>query len=343
MSLAEDLFPISNSDPPHTRYNQWGYIDRESRLAIPPQFHRGFSFSEGIALVVLRNGETRFIDPRGRELFSFDLKGDLSAMVFSEGLVVVSLRETGHAIVDREGNVVAEGIPAHRTPRAFAWGRSLFEVPPEPSLDLWGYLGPDGAVAIEPRFSKAHSFTEGLAAVQDASDKNWGYIDPKGAWVIDPQFSSAEPFSGGVAFVSEGLIEPSGEMVLLKEDFAAWPDRGFCTGLARFSSGSKMGYVNTQGEIAIEAQFDRAADFSEGLAAVRVDRRMGYIDPEGSWVVEPDRYRICESFKNGLAKVTIIKDPHRDKHYDQCFYAYIDHKGGEVYNWSAWVKKGLPL
>ena len=69
---------------------------------------------------------------------------------------------------------------------------------------LWGYAhsGNSSRIAIQPRFTQALPFSEGLAAVAVAGV--WGYIDTTGAFRIPAQFHEAAPFSGGVAKVSAG-------------------------------------------------------------------------------------------------------------------------------------------
>ena len=55
---------------------------------------------------------------------------------------------------------------------------------------------------IEPTFSWAESFSDGLAAVY--TDDGWGYIDRTGRMVIPPRFIQAGPFSEGLAPVCTG-------------------------------------------------------------------------------------------------------------------------------------------
>lgn len=47
------------------------------------------------------------------------------------------------------------------------------------------------------------------------------------------------------------------------------------------------GYVNAQGDWAIEPQFLSAGDFQDGLAVVSTNRGTGLIDPDGNWHVQP--------------------------------------------------------
>lgn len=60
--------------------------------------------------------------------------------------------------------------------------------------------------------------------------------------------------------------------------------------LLQFKKDNKYGYLNTDGEIVIEAQFYEASDFSEGLAAVcREDGGcLEYINESGETVIKLD-------------------------------------------------------
>lgn len=63
----------------------------------------------------------------------------------------------------------------------------------------WGYMDPEGNMAIPASFDHTADFSEGLAPVR--LGKKWGYIDRKGRFVIQPQFDWAWAFSGGRALV----------------------------------------------------------------------------------------------------------------------------------------------
>ena len=65
-------------------------------------------------------------------------------------------------------------------------------------------------------------------------------------------------------------------------------DSPYNSDLLKFSKDGKYGYLNTDGEIVIEAQFDEASDFSEGLAAVcrEIDGCLEYINENGETVLK---------------------------------------------------------
>ena len=64
------------------------------------------------------------------------------------------------------------------------------------------------------------------------------------------------------------------------------------------------GFIDEQGEVVIELNFDHAYDFSEGLALVKYGTKWGYIDAKGEFAIQP-RFDKGWSFKGELARVFV--------------------------------------
>ncbi|HEY7159741.1 MAG TPA: WG repeat-containing protein [Acidobacteriota bacterium] len=79
------------------------------------------------------------------------------------------------------------------------------------------------------------------------------------------------------------------------------------------------GYINADGKIVIEPQFNMAFEFAEGVAQVMVKDRWGYIDPSGKFVIQP-KFARSDRFYEGFARVCI--DPAIAE-----FAGYIDKTG----------------
>ena len=75
----------------------------------------------------------------------------------------------------------------------------------------------------------------------------------------------------------------------------------FSEGLARVREGS-VGYINTEGDFVIEPRFQNARSFSEDLAAVEVDGRWGYVNKSGAFVINP-QFQEAHNFIDGRAFV----------------------------------------
>jgi hypothetical protein len=76
-----------------------------------------------------------------------------------------------------------------------------------------GYIDKTGKMVIEPKFSLASNFSEGLAVVSTFGGHdpglgvvfgNRGYIDKTGKVIIPAEFEDASSFSEGLAAVKTG-------------------------------------------------------------------------------------------------------------------------------------------
>ena len=56
---------------------------------------------------------------------------------------------------------------------------------------------------------------------------------------------------------------------------------------AAVESGGKWGYVDTDGNVVIDYQFEEARSFANGFAAVKVNGAWGFIDKDNNIIVEP--------------------------------------------------------
>lgn len=183
--------------------------------------------------------------------------------------------------------------------------------------DRFGYINQKGERIIDPYFYWADEFSEGLAAVSDGLA--FGFIDTKGHIVIPYQFLNVGgPFNGGIAPIitldgKHGYVNRDGKVFaqgISKISFH--PDS---EGLLKFDKDNKFGFVDTNGNIVIEPQFDDISEFSEGLAAVKLNNYWGYINKSGKIVIKC-RFEKAKDFKQGLAPVKVFGQ-----------WGFIDKKG----------------
>lgn len=74
--------------------------------------------------------------------------------------------------------------------------------------------------------------------------------------------------------------------------------------LAWVRIGQKFGYIDRQGNYAVQPSFDTIHEFSEGFAGFRQSGYYGYIDEAGRIAI-PARYKSIEPFSVGLAAVRL--------------------------------------
>jgi hypothetical protein len=255
---------------------RWEYLDQQGNVIIEPRFNDAWPFHEGLALVEV-GGKLGYINKSGDMVIE-------THMVHSYELV-------GH----EEQLFFSEGMAAYID-----------------NENRWGYINNTGKIVVEPRFTYASPFSDGLGMVTvagEGGEPEYGYINKNGDFVVEPQYESAAPFSEGLAWVSTGtksfFIDTSGNIAIPSR-----PGLGsafsFSEGLALLPVDNKIGYIDMNGNWAIEPQFPfdgegafAFAIFSDGLALVGY----GYIDKTGSVAVTPPGgYYYYYPFHEGLAR-----------------------------------------
>jgi hypothetical protein len=189
-------------------------------------------------------------------------------------------------------------------------GRDISLIPVE-NGDEFQYIDKEGKIVINPQFSSATVFRDGIALVRTTGDKAlWGFIDEEGKYLIQATYKEATVFSEDLAWVvSENgaptAINTKGEIKITLQD--AETVKIFQGGLAAFSviqeSKVKWGFVDKEGKVIIPPQFAATGNFSGGKCAVQNEEgKWGYIDAEGKIAIS---YQFDEAnkFVDGQAVV----------------------------------------
>ena len=184
--------------------------------------------------------------------------------------------------------------PFFRFAMPYREGRALVM---DAATHCFGYLGPDGMYAVEPRFEEAGDFSEGLAPAAE-TDGLWGYIDRQGRWAIPPRFDSfIRGFDGGRTWASFGgrygridregqfIVAPRFDIVMVTAD----PDAAVMT----VGEDGRVGLYDTAKErVIIEPQFAWVMPDEGGLMRAATGTVMdmgmwGYLDAAGQWAISP--------------------------------------------------------
>lgn len=109
-----------------------------------------------------------------------------------------------------------------------------------------------------------------------------------------------------------GYIDKSGKMIIkprIKEAFGRVKSWRFSEGLAVFKEKGKYGFLNLQGEVVVNPEFEDAENFSEGFAAVKYRGKWGYIKNNKAMVIFPfaimSEFDAARSFSEGLAAIEL--------------------------------------
>lgn len=172
--------------------------------------------------------------------------------------------------------------------------KSIVNLFPVSNGDKFQYVDRQGNIVIEPQFTSATVFREGLALVEILDeDSRFGFITEDGEFAIKPNYKAATIFSEGISWVisqdsAPAAINKDGEFIFRLD--IANQVRIFKDGLAAFSiindkNEEKWGFVDKNGEIVIAPQFSMVLYFSEGKCAVSNGDKIGFINKEGELVI----------------------------------------------------------
>src|ERR1051325_3002771 len=299
----------------------WGFIDNRGKTTIKPHFESVLPFSEGLA-GAKREGRWGFINKSGAEVIPFQYR-------------LVQSFHGGVAIVDT-------GLPEHPI----------------------GVIDTSGAWVAQPVFRSLLSADGpgGLLFGQKEAGGGLSFYDRSGNLVLGP-YSLAFPFAEGRARVKansgEWIIDSFGNF-MAKQPVALEGIRS-SDGLIAVRRDGKLGYMDVDGNIVVQPQYDQGGEFSGGIAAVDSNgkgmfidksgtttaqfpsdvifaeplsdglslatsnaqplRKFGYVDRNGKWAVKPE-WEDANPFQDGLAYVGIWKNG---------MVAYIDHGGRHVW------------
>ena len=156
-------------------------------------------------------------------------------------------------------------------------------------------------------FAGLQGFSDGMVAV--VKNKKWGYLNTEGKISIEMKYDNASSFENGYATVKKGstfyIINTKGEETKI-EDSGVYVVKRFSEGLAPFYKKDKNhGFINTDGTVAIPAQFSGVGYFEGGLAwAKNKDKKVGYINTKGEWVIKP-KFLAAKNFDpvSGFARI----------------------------------------
>lgn len=175
------------------------------------------------------------------------------------------------------------------------------------------YIDKEGKIVINPQFSEATIFRNGLALVKTSGNEpKWGFISEDGKFAITANYKSATVFSDDLAWVVSKNSPPTainrdGKIKFTLQD--AETVKIFKEGLSAFSivdnNDVKWGFVDKKGNVKINPQFSKTGNFSNGKCAVlNSDGKWGYIDKEGKILINY-QFDEAKKFVDGKAIVAL--------------------------------------
>lgn len=161
---------------------------------------------------------------------------------------------------------------------------------------LWGFIDASGNVRIEPAYNWVEPFIENLASV--GKNDKVAFINKAGQLITDFEFEDAYAFRSGYSVVVKdehyGVINRLGKWIVdpVYQDVGEFSEGFF---YAENEEGF-YGYLDENGNVAIDFVLENATDFKNGLAIVQKDGKYGIINARAEQVSE-FRYDWIEPFR----------------------------------------------
>jgi hypothetical protein len=168
---------------------KWGFISKEGKVVINPQFENVGHFNNGKCPVQNNKGKWGFINEKG--LINITYQFDYAGSFDSKGHAIVKLTNK-FGVIDEDGKYLINPL--------FSMMKTDGDIFLIEQDNKYGWCDEDGEILINPQFENAFPFSGSkLAAVESAS--KWGYINKEGKFDINPQFTGALPFDDDLAMV----------------------------------------------------------------------------------------------------------------------------------------------
>lgn len=289
---------------PQQDNGKYGYVDTLGREVVPLKYDAAQQFRNGRAVVGIRkNGALKYgqIDRTGALTLPVEWD-DLGSL--NDG-VTVAMRKAAdgtwtHSLIDTLGGIVPleyalcedfkNGLAVVGVGRLEIKQVRVPGLKAAESIEFkgkYGYITPDGKLAVPTIYDKARPFGEdGLAPVgrQGKYYVKWGFIDTEGREVIPCNYYSVDYFEQGLAMVS------------------------------RVVTGGKVayGYIDRSGEEVIPCRYDEATRFKfrNTWVGTMQNGRMHYtlIDAKGNAVLPYPVYNLQDGGKYGQAVAAVPDD-----------------------------------
>ena len=166
-------------------------------------------------------------------------------------------------------------------------------------------------------------FENGFVPVKQ--NEKWGYLNTSGKLAIPAKYDKVSTFNS-----DRGVAQSGGKYIIVNNQGVEIPiEASIITDVKQFAEGfapykgaeDRFGFIDVNGKVAIQAQFQSVGYFSGGLAWAKIDKTIGFINPKGEWVIKP-QFTTAKNFdaETGMARVKVA-----DK------WAYVN-KSGEITN-----------
>ncbi|MBT5872174.1 MAG: hypothetical protein HOH43_02045 [Candidatus Latescibacteria bacterium] len=310
----------------------WGFINLQGEMILGPKWVNVTPFRGGFA-GILHSGDIRYgfagggrigyIDVIGNEIIAPIYEQASFTSGFSEGMSAVR-QDKKSGFIDDTGSLVI--------PFQYAWVESFSDGLAKVLTDIKGkagYIDKGGNWVVEPKFAAAYAFHDGQAVVAEEKDGPYQAIGQDGEtrffFEISPitsLFTEKRVIEGRFLGISPegkfGFMDEQGKVVIparyvdsddyFSEGLVGVTETGVGEGNSLVKKQGGWFFIDSMGNTIIEGPFEEVNRFTEGLCWVKQYGQWGAIDTEGDWVIQPDIDSRPGVFKNGIARINLLRD-----------------------------------
>jgi len=157
---------------------------------------------------------------------------------------------------------------------------------------FWGYVNEEGETVIDFAFRDASAFVRGVALIMTEAE-GINIIDHDGNLLLEEDYVDIHRDLDDKVMIYY-VPEQGFGLMAEDDDLITGPDYAdifgeFEEGLlpVAVADGGPYGYIDVNGNLAIDAIYEQTYSFSAGLGIVYDNERFGLIDHEGDYVIEP--------------------------------------------------------
>jgi hypothetical protein len=183
----------------------WGFVNREGKVVIAPQFALAGFFAENYCSVSNKDGKWGFIDKDGKTVIAYQYD-NVSSFYSNAARVLVNGK---WGAIDLKGKMLIQ--PAYDNIQSDGGAFAVEQG------GKWGWIDRSGKNIIPMQYDDVLPFNgSDYAAVRQG--EKWGYIDKANKMVIEPKYEFAFGFDGNMAMVGQkmqyGFIDKEGKTVI---------------------------------------------------------------------------------------------------------------------------------
>lgn len=157
----------------------------------------------------------------------------------------------------------------------------------ETERKMYTVIDTTGKIYFNFKYDNFQKFSNGVACVQ--KNKNWGIILPNGTEILKPTYSIIRTASEGFLAFREGnlfgFLDTKGQIAIEANKYSQVGD--FKNGMAWVIEKGKYGAINTKGELLIAPKFRKIENFYGNVALAQEKEDWGLIDTKGNWIIKP--------------------------------------------------------